>query len=247
MCFKEKKEEDLFAMPGTAEHYLADEDLVGVRPVNVGGVEEGDAAVDGVVDELDHLRLGLREFLDKVEYVLDMPYPKEPPLRAGEAAREAFDRFVGNDKLARSTLLPFMEPHLGIIYEEYKTAKEMFDAVTEAYGTASTTYIQLLIEKYNDTIMKEGESVVDHVNKLRDAVRDPFSEDFVERSGYTHEIKKPENQAMKPQHVMDSKEMLVVDAQDQPASKLGFEDFNLGENEGGKRSGDGRPRREKIS
>ncbi|KAK3040428.1 hypothetical protein RJ639_028677 [Escallonia herrerae] len=42
----------------------------------------------------------------------------------------------------------------------------MFDAVTEAYGTASNTYIQLLIEKYNGTVMKEGERAVDHVNKL---------------------------------------------------------------------------------
>ncbi|KAK3008966.1 hypothetical protein RJ639_013383 [Escallonia herrerae] len=105
-------------------------------------------------------------FQDKVEYVLDVPYPKEPPLRAGEAAREAFDRFFENDKLARSTLLTFMEPDLEVIYEEYKTAKEMFDAITEAYGTASNTYIQLLIEKYNGTVMKEGENVMNHVNKL---------------------------------------------------------------------------------
>ena len=42
----------------------------------------------------------------------------------------------------------------------------MFDAITQAYGTASNTYIQLLIEKYNDTFMKDDESVVEHVNKL---------------------------------------------------------------------------------
>ncbi|KAK2981371.1 hypothetical protein RJ640_003331 [Escallonia rubra] len=34
-----------------------------------------------------------------------------------------------------------------------------------AYGTASNTYIKLLIEKYNGIVMKEGESVVD-LNKL---------------------------------------------------------------------------------
>jgi hypothetical protein len=39
---------------------LADEEFVGVRAIHVGGVEEGDAGGDGVVDELDHvgLRLG---------------------------------------------------------------------------------------------------------------------------------------------------------------------------------------------
>ncbi|KAK3041384.1 hypothetical protein RJ639_001582 [Escallonia herrerae] len=98
--------------------------------------------------------------------MLDVPYPKKPPLRAEEAARKAFDHFVENNKLARSTLLTFMEPDLEVIYEEYKTPKEMFDAVTEAYGTASNTYIQLLIEKYNGIVMKEGGSVVNHVNKL---------------------------------------------------------------------------------
>ena len=30
-----------------------------MRAVNVGGVEEGDPGGDGVVDELDHVRLGL--------------------------------------------------------------------------------------------------------------------------------------------------------------------------------------------
>jgi len=37
---------------------LAQEDLVGVRAVDVRGVEEGDPGGDGVVDKLDHVRLG---------------------------------------------------------------------------------------------------------------------------------------------------------------------------------------------
>lgn len=40
--------------------YLAEENLVGVGAVDVGGVEEGDAGVDGVVDELDHVWFWLR-------------------------------------------------------------------------------------------------------------------------------------------------------------------------------------------
>lgn len=38
--------------------YLAEEDLVGVRSVHVGGVEKSDAGVDGVVDEGDHVGVG---------------------------------------------------------------------------------------------------------------------------------------------------------------------------------------------
>ena len=34
---------------------LAEKDFIGEGPVDVGGVEESDAAVDGVVDESDHV------------------------------------------------------------------------------------------------------------------------------------------------------------------------------------------------
>jgi len=39
---------------------LANEGLVGMRPVDVGGVEEGDAGGDCVADEFDHVGLRLR-------------------------------------------------------------------------------------------------------------------------------------------------------------------------------------------
>ena len=39
--------------------YLSEEDFVGERAVEVGSVEEGDAGVDGMVDESDHVFFGL--------------------------------------------------------------------------------------------------------------------------------------------------------------------------------------------
>ena len=39
--------------------YLSEEDFVGERAVDVGSVEEGDAGVDGMVDESDHVLFGL--------------------------------------------------------------------------------------------------------------------------------------------------------------------------------------------
>lgn len=39
--------------------YLSKEYFVGVGPINVGRVEEGDAGIDGVVDEVYHFGLGL--------------------------------------------------------------------------------------------------------------------------------------------------------------------------------------------
>ena len=38
--------------------------------------------------------------------------------------------------------------------------------ITKAYHTSSETYIQILIERFNATIIKEGENVIEHVNKL---------------------------------------------------------------------------------
>ncbi|TVU13684.1 hypothetical protein EJB05_37104, partial [Eragrostis curvula] len=44
--------------------YLAEEDLVGVGAVDVGGVKEGDAGGNGVVNERGHLGLGLGRAVD---------------------------------------------------------------------------------------------------------------------------------------------------------------------------------------
>ena len=42
----------------------------------------------------------------------------------------------------------------------------MFDAITEAYCASSETYIQLLIERFNGTMMNESNNIIEHVNKM---------------------------------------------------------------------------------
>lgn len=101
-------------------------------------------------------------FHEKVEYVIDVPNPEEP----SNPSPAPYDRFLEDDKLARSTMLTFMDPDLEIIYEGYQTAKAMFEVVTQSYGGQSETYIQLLIEKFNSTHMKENESVIDHCSRM---------------------------------------------------------------------------------
>ncbi len=66
-----------------------------------------------------------------------------------------YEKHLDDDKIARDILLTFMEPDIEILFEEYAHAKSMFDAITEAYRASSETYIQLLIERFNGTIMKE--------------------------------------------------------------------------------------------
>ena len=43
----------------SCEEYLSDKDFVSVGPIYVGGVKEGDTTVDGMVDEFDHVGIGL--------------------------------------------------------------------------------------------------------------------------------------------------------------------------------------------
>lgn len=42
----------------------------------------------------------------------------------------------------------------------------MFEVIRESYSSASETYIQLLIEKYNSCKIKECENVTEHINKM---------------------------------------------------------------------------------
>ena len=49
----------LHLLPRAMPQRLADEHLVGVRAVDVGGVEEGDPSRDGVAEERHHFGVGL--------------------------------------------------------------------------------------------------------------------------------------------------------------------------------------------
>lgn len=40
-------------------HYLSEENLIGMGPIEIGSVEKCDAGIDGMVDELDHINLRL--------------------------------------------------------------------------------------------------------------------------------------------------------------------------------------------
>ncbi|KAL4578380.1 hypothetical protein LXL04_014503 [Taraxacum kok-saghyz] len=51
------------------ECYLADKDLVGLRAVHVGGVEKGNAGVNGVVDDFDHMNIFTVEEANTLDYI----------------------------------------------------------------------------------------------------------------------------------------------------------------------------------
>ena len=105
-------------------------------------------------------------FQDKVEYVIDIGIPTPPPENSNASAKTMYEKHLEDDKTARNILLTFMETDIEILFKEYAHAKTMFDAITEAYRASSKTYIQLLIERFNGTMMNESDNVIEYVNKM---------------------------------------------------------------------------------
>ncbi|KAF9624413.1 hypothetical protein IFM89_011338 [Coptis chinensis] len=73
--------------------------------------------------------------------------PNEPPLAAGVAtiSRQTYDRFLDDDKAAKSTMLTFMDPNLEIIYDGQPTTKKSLlsdcDEETWWIDLASSRYV----------------------------------------------------------------------------------------------------------
>ena len=60
----------------------------------------------------------------------------------------------------------FMEDNLIKYFESYKTSNELWKAIKEKYDTKTEVNTQLLLHRYNTCKMQEGDSVIEHVNKM---------------------------------------------------------------------------------
>jgi hypothetical protein len=65
-----------------------------------------------------------------------------------------------------ATLLHNMKENIIPLFESYKFAKEMMEALEAKYGPRSDTHIQLLLDKYNCSRMSEGDNVGEFVNQM---------------------------------------------------------------------------------
>uniref|UniRef100_A0A2N9F1D3 CCHC-type domain-containing protein n=1 Tax=Fagus sylvatica TaxID=28930 RepID=A0A2N9F1D3_FAGSY len=64
-------------------------------------------------------------------------------------------------------MLHHMKDNIIPLFEERPTAKEIMDALETKYGCRSDTQIQLLLDKFNNIKMNEGDAIGDHVNQLK--------------------------------------------------------------------------------
>ena len=99
---------------------------------------------------------------DKTHYVTFI----EKPLDTDDASVKEKVKWEECNEIAKAALLSHMQDDLIPLFEDFKTAKEILNALEQKYGSKSNTYVQLLLEKFNRMRMGEDISVVDHVNHM---------------------------------------------------------------------------------
>ena len=72
-----------------------------------------------------------------------------------------------DDAPAKASMLHHMKNNIIPLFEERPIVKDMMDALETKYGCCSDTQIQLLLDKFNNIKMNEGDVVGDHVNQLK--------------------------------------------------------------------------------
>ncbi|KAF3773404.1 hypothetical protein EJ110_NYTH55374, partial [Nymphaea thermarum] len=101
-------------------------------------------------------RIMLALTLEKLIYVINQPFPTLGDKPTNEEIK-AYESFVSDDLMAKTTMLAFMEDDQIRVFEDCPTAKEMFDSITSKYNTMTTMHVQLLQEQYNSYRMKESD------------------------------------------------------------------------------------------
>ena len=107
---------------------------------------------------------------EKTLYTLTTPKPWEGIVEDDESESVNsilnVDKWIEHNAWAKALILHCMSDHIIPLFEDYETAKEIMDAVEAKYGLRSDTYIQLLLDKYNRTCMKESDDIGDHVLQM---------------------------------------------------------------------------------
>ena len=93
---------------------------------------------------------------DKTLYTLSTTKPDQSNDQEIEKLRKKWDE---DDTLAKASMLHHMKDNIIPLFEEKPTAKEMMDALKTKYGCRSDTQIQLLLNKFNNIKMNEGDVV----------------------------------------------------------------------------------------
>jgi hypothetical protein len=98
---------------------------------------------------------------DKTSYTLSTTKPNQSDDQETEKLRKKWDE---DNALAKALMPHHMKDNIIPLFEERTTTKDMIDALETKYGYRSDTQIQLLLDKFNNIKINEGDIVGDHVN-----------------------------------------------------------------------------------
>ncbi|GKB15112.1 zinc finger, CCHC-type containing protein [Tanacetum coccineum] len=101
----------------------------------------------------------------KVAYVLTKPYPKESEDETLAASRERL-KFENDDFICRAHILNAMSDPLFDVYQNYSTAKELWNALEERYFTEDASSKKFIISKFNSYKMVDSRPIKDQMYEL---------------------------------------------------------------------------------
>ena len=79
---------------------------------------------------------------------------------------KARDNWEVDDSLAKASMLHHMKDNIIPLFEDKEIAKELMVALEAKYGPRSDTHVKLLLDKFNNTRMNEGDYIGDHINTM---------------------------------------------------------------------------------
>ena len=116
----------------------------------------------------------------KIQYLLDEQEVLEtltPPPEDGNGAQhrrnqEAYTQWVKKDRCARFIMLNNMHNDLISAFEDYKTAREMWDALKVKYGSTSATRLRALTLKFDSYKMRSNTPMKQHLRQMSTMIRE---------------------------------------------------------------------------
>ncbi|GKE31108.1 hypothetical protein Tco_1450430 [Tanacetum coccineum] len=100
-----------------------------------------------------------------VAYVLTKPYPEVSENKTLAASREHL-KFENDDFICRGHILNVMSDPLFDVYQNYSTAKELWNALEERYFTEDATSKKFIVSKFNSYKMVDSRPIMDQMYEL---------------------------------------------------------------------------------
>ncbi|ESQ44621.1 hypothetical protein EUTSA_v10003350mg, partial [Eutrema salsugineum] len=119
----------------------------------------------------------------KVQYVLEeqevketlfhhMEEPEQGTTAQHEKDQQTYVVWKRKNSIARITLLSCMQDDLMCEFEEYETAKGMWEALKDKFGATSATKLRRLNQRFNDYKKRPNQSMRQHLRVMSNMIRE---------------------------------------------------------------------------